>query len=68
MMMMMMMMTMMIGEWTERNGDQSSVTVEARIYDLRPFTDISARVSVLNSKFDGPPTSIFTFTTSEGGQ
>ena len=56
-----------IGELLERDGEQSTVTVEARLYDLRPFTNISARVAVLNSKFEGPSTSEFTFTTDEGG-
>jgi len=74
-----------------RNGEQSVVTVEARlydlwpsdvdfvisksvnyyyyrIYDLWPFTNVSARVAVLNSKFEGPSTGAFTFTTAEGGR
>jgi len=52
----------------ERNAAHSTVSVEARLYDLWPFTNISARVAVLNSKFQGPSTSVLTFTTGEGGR
>jgi len=57
-----------VGELLEGDGEQSTVTVEARLYDLWPFTNISARVAVLNSKFEGPSTSVVTFTTDEGGK
>ena len=51
-----------------RNSRQSNEIVRVHLYDLWPFTNISARVAVLNSKFYGPPSNVYTFTTDEGGQ
>jgi len=50
------------------NSEEADEVVKARLYDLWSFTNISARVAVLNSKFQGPSTDVITFTTGEAGR
>jgi len=50
--------------------DSDSVTkaVRGRLDDLWPFTNISIRVSVVNTKYQGPPTDVITIMTAESGK
>jgi len=57
-----------VGKRMVFNSEEADEVVKARLYDLWPFTNISARVAVLNSKFQGPSTDVITFTTVEAGR
>ena len=41
---------------------------KGHIYNLWPYTNVTARIVVLNGKYEGPPSSVIRFTTSEGGK
>jgi len=37
------------------------------VYNLWPFTNITAQIRVLNAKYEGPPSPTIAFVTAEGG-
>jgi len=38
------------------------------VYNLWPFTNITAQIRVLNAKYEGPPSPTIAFMTAEGGK
>lgn len=38
------------------------------VYNLRPYTNYTAQILVLNAKYEGKPSTHITFTTAEGGR
>ena len=57
----------------ERGSEKTSVVstlkeVRSHIYNLWPYTDITAQIRVLNAKYEGPPSQPLTFRTAEGGK
>lgn len=38
------------------------------VYNLWPFTNITAQIRVLNAKYEGPPSASIAFMTAEGGK
>jgi hypothetical protein len=51
----------------EQGSRDTALVIRGRLHDLWPYTNISIRLSVMNAKFEGPPTDVITFSTDESG-
>jgi len=64
--------------WSSSSSSSSSSSLQQRrhrrdvnsghVYNLWPFTNITAQVRVLNAKYEGPPSPTIAFMTAEGGK
>ncbi len=51
----------------EKTGSDNKMAVRGRLYDLWPFTNVSVRVAILNTKYLSPASDVITFMTAESG-
>jgi hypothetical protein len=52
----------------KKTGYGKNVAMHGRLYDLWPYTNVSVRVAVLNTKYQSPPSDVITFMTDESGR
>lgn len=51
-----------------RNNRQKRELATGHVYNLWPYTNITARLLALNARYEGAPSQTITFMTKEGGR